>query len=98
MFQISNFLKKSNIKSHLKTYRSALKYSFIIGLFIGSMPFIYKFQKSFRNQKLIQKQIKIEIQNKEKICKQENSDYKKFLSLGFPKTALEKFNICMKKQ
>ena len=35
--------------------------------------------------------------NKEKICKTENSDYKKFLSLGFPKTAIEKFNICMKR-
>ena len=27
-----------------------------------------------------------------------NSDYKKFLSLGFPKTAIEKFNICMQEQ
>ena len=38
------------------------------------------------------------IEKKEKICKEEESDYKKFLSLGFPKTAIEKFNFCMKEQ
>ena len=26
------------------------------------------------------------------------SNYKKFMNLGFPKTAIEKFNICMKEQ
>ena len=30
--------------------------------------------------------------------REDNSDYQKFLSLGFPKTAIEKFNICMKEQ
>ena len=35
---------------------------------------------------------------KEKICKDDNSDYRKFLSLGFPKTAIEKFNICMREK
>ena len=27
-----------------------------------------------------------------------NSEYKKFLSLGFPKTAIEKFNICIQEK
>ena len=62
------------------------------------MPFIYKYKESLEVQKLIEEQRKIDLQNKEKICKQNNSDYKKFLSLGFPKTAIEKFNICMKEQ
>ncbi len=65
---------------------------------MGSLPFIYQSIESFRLQKLIQEQRKIEMQNKEKICKNNNSDYKKFLNLGFPKTAIEKFNICMKEQ
>ena len=52
----------------------------------------------YRVQKLIQEQRYIDIQNKEKICKNGNSDYKKFLNLGFPKTAIEKFNICMQEQ
>ena len=98
MFDINNFFEKINLKSNLKIYKSKLIYSFIVGFLMGSLPFIYKTQENFRVQKLIQKQRKIEIQNRERICKEDNSDYKKFLSLGFPKTAIEKFNICMKEQ
>ena len=98
MLKINNFIEKSNINSYLKKYKSAIKYSFIVGLLMGSLPFIYKSIASFRVQKLIKEQRKIEMQNKEKISKQEDSDYKKFLSLGFPKTAIEKFNICMDEQ
>ena len=89
---------ESNLKTYLKRYKSALSYSFMIGLFLGSIPFIYKYKEMYRVQKLIQEQRYIEIQNKEKICKNGNSDYKKFLNLGFPKTAIEKFNICMQGQ
>ena len=91
-------LTKSNLKDFLKTYKLTLIYSFIIGLIMGSLPFIYKFKESLRVQKLIQEQRKIQVQKKEKICKDLNSDYEKFLSLGFPKTAIEKFNICMKEK
>ena len=86
---------ESNLKTYLKRYKSALSYSFMIGLFLGSTPFIYKYKEMYRVQKLIEEQRYIEIQNKEKICKEENSEYKRFLSLGFPKTAIKKFNICM---
>ena len=41
----------------------------MIGLIIGSLPFIYKVTENFRVQKLIQEQRKLQIQNKEKICK-----------------------------
>ena len=95
MTKINDFLVKTNIKSYLKKYKSVIKYSFIVGFFMGSLPFIYKSLTNFRIQKLIQEQQKIEMENKEKICKEENSDYKKFLSLGFPKTAMEKFKVCM---
>ena len=85
-------------KSHLKRYKLTLIYSFMVGFFIGSTPFIYKFQEGQKVKKLIQEQKKIDMQNKEKLCKEDNSDYKKFLSLGFPKTAIEKFNNCMKEE
>ena len=98
MFKINKYLVKSNLISHLKKYKSALTFSFMIGLFLGSIPFIYKSKESFRIQQLIQEERKIEIQNREKICKNENSDYKKFVSLGFPKTAIEKLYACMKEQ
>ena len=98
MFKVSSFLVENNLINDLKRYKSKLAYSFIIGLIIGSLPFIYKVTEKFRVQKLIQEQRQIQNENKEKICKGDNSDYEKFLSLGFPKTAIEKLNICMKEQ
>ena len=87
-----------NLQSNLKKYKSALIYSFMVGLVMGSLPFIYKKAENLRIQKLIEEERKIQIEIKEKICKEEESDYEKFLSLGFPKTAIEKFNICMQKE
>ena len=98
MLKVNSFLVENNLINDLKRYKSKLAFSFIIGLMIGSLPFVYKINESFRVQKLMQEEIQKQNQNKEKICKGYNSDYEKFLSLGFPKTAIEKFNICMKKQ
>ena len=92
------FFYKSNMKIDLKKYKLALIFPFMVGLVMGSIPFIYKFKENYRIQKLIQEKREIEIKNQKKICKADNSDYKKFLNLGFPKTALEKFNLCMKKK
>ena len=96
MFKVSSFLVENNLINELKRYKSKLAYSFLIGFIIGSLPFIYKFAESFRVQKLIQEQRQRQNENKEKICKGYNSEYEKFLSLGFPKTAIEKFINCMK--
>ena len=98
MFEISSLLDKSKLINYLKSHKLALIYSFIVGLIIGSIPFFYKLNENFRVKKLIQEQSKIKIQKKEKICKDNNSEYKKFLNLGFPKTAIEKFNNCMKEK
>ena len=98
MFKIENFLIESNLKSHFKKNKLVLTCSFIVGLFIGSIPFIHEYKESLKIKQLIEKQKKMQIQKKEKICKDDSSDYKKFLDLGFPKTAAEKFNICMKEQ
>ena len=100
MFKVNlnNFLVENNLINDLRRYKSKLAYSFMIGLIIGSFPFIYKITENFRVQKLIQEERQRKNANKEKICKGYNSDYEKFLSLGFPKTAIEKFNICMQKQ
>ena len=95
---MSSFLVENNLINDLKRYKSKLAYSFMIGLIIGSLPYIYRVSENFRVQKLIQEQRQRQNENKEKICKGYNSNYEKFLSLGFPKTAIEKFNICMQKQ
>ena len=98
MFKVNSFLVENNLINDLKRYKSKLAYSFMIGLIIGSLPFIYKVTERFRVQKLIQEQRQRQNENKEKICKGDNSDYEKVLSLGFPKTAIEKFNICMQEK
>ena len=98
MLKVYSFLLENNLINDLKRYKSKFAYSFMIGFIIGSLPFIYKVTESFRVQKLIQEQRQRQNENKEKICKGYNSDYEKFLSLGFPKTAIEKFNICMQEQ
>ena len=95
MFKIERLIMENNLKNLLKNYKSALICSFMFGIFLGSVPFIYKSRENFRIKKLIEEQRKIEIQDKEKKCKNDDSDYKKFMSLGFPKTAIEKFKICM---
>ena len=98
MFNINSFFVENNLINDLKRYKSKLAYSFIIGFIIGSLPFIYKIKESFRVQKIIQEQKQRQNQNKEKVCKGYSSDYEKFLTLGFPKTAIEKFHICMKEK
>ena len=98
MFEISSFIEKSNIKNYLKKYKLVLICSFMIGSMICSIPFFYKLNENLRVQKLIQEQKKLKIQYNEKICKNDNSEYKKFLSLGFPKTAIQKFKNCMKEK
>ena len=98
MFKVRNILLKSNLGSYLKRYKLALIYSFMVGSIMGSIPFIYKINEDFKVHQLMEKQRKIQIQNKSKICKKNNSEYEKFLRLGFPKTAIEKFNICMKEK
>ena len=98
MFKVNSFLVENNLINDLKRYKSKFAYSFMIGFIIGSLPFIYKVTESFRVQKLIQEQKQKQNEKKEKICKDDNSDYGKFLSLGFPKTAIEKFNICMQEK
>ena len=95
--KLNNFFAKISLKNQFKEYKSAFALSFIIGVFIATIPHIYQFIENLRNDILIQEQIKIKIQNKEKACKDYNSDYNKFLNLGFPETATKKFNTCMKK-
>tara|TARA_Y100001978_G_C23654459_1_gene415262 strand:+ start:124 stop:420 length:297 start_codon:yes stop_codon:yes gene_type:complete len=95
MFKLNNYFAKICLNNNSKRYTSAFTFSFFIGFFIATIPFIYKLIDNFRNQIFIQEQRKIQIKNKERICKENNSDYKKFLNLGFPETAIKKFNTCM---
>ena len=97
MFKVKINFGKNSLKRHLREYKSAIAISFFVGVFIATIPYIYKFIDEHKNQRLIEKNRKIQIEKKEKICKN-NSDYKKFLSLGFPDTATRKFNNCMQEK
>ena len=79
MFKIEKLIMENNLKNILKNYKSTLICSFMFGIFLGSIPFIYKSRENFRIKKLIEEQRKIEIQDKEKKCKNNDSDYKKFI-------------------
>ena len=95
MFKLNNYFAKISLKNNSKKYTSAFACSFFIGFFIATIPSIYRHIENFRNRILVKEQRKIQIKNKEKKCKDNNSDYIKFLKLGFPETASKKFNTCM---
>ena len=94
---MNNIFLERNLKSQFKKYTLGFISSFIVGVLISSIPFLYKLIDNFRIKKLIHEERQIQIKIKEKKCKDKNSDYEKFLNLGFPNTATKKFNICMEK-
>ena len=63
--------EKSNLKNHLKKNKSVLIYSFMVGLVMGSIPFIYKSYKIFRVQKLIKEQQKIKFKLEKKYARRQ---------------------------
>ena len=93
---MNQFFEKSNLKNIFKKYKLAFISSFCVGVLISAIPYIYQYIDNWRTEKLIQEEKEIQIKEKEKKCKDNNSDYSKFLNLGFPDTALAKFNLCMK--
>ena len=98
MLKINDLFEKNSFSKNSKNYTSAFAFSFFIGFLIAAVPHLYKFVGNYRNQLLIQEQRKIQFENKEKICKDKQSEYIKFLNLGFPETATRKFNSCMKEK
>ena len=96
MSKVNTSCFKSNLKNHFKKYKSALAFAFIIGSLIGAIPYISQSINKFKINKLIEEQRLMQIRNKEKICTDNNSNYKKFLNLGFPNTAIDQFKSCMK--
>ena len=71
--------------------------SFFIGTTISSLPFIFHFLESFKNEKLLYKEMIIEQRKIENICKNSDSQYAKLLNLGFQNSAIDKYNECIKK-
>ena len=89
---------KTSIEDLFKQYKFAFTVSFSIGVLISSVFFTYKLVMNHRTEKLIQRERQLAIEKKEKNCKKDNSDYAKFMNLGFPDTANAKFKICMEEK
>ncbi len=90
---VKNFLLDNSRK-----YILAFISSFSIGALIGAIPHTYKFIENYKMERLIKKEIKLQLKKKEEKCKDKNSDYAKFVDIGFPKTAISKFNVCMQEK
>tara|TARA_B100000131_G_scaffold276804_1_gene280214 strand:- start:262 stop:525 length:264 start_codon:yes stop_codon:yes gene_type:complete len=81
-----------------RKYKLGFISSFCIGVLIATITHTYNFIENYKMEKLIKKEKKLQLKKKEEKCKDKNSDYAKFLDLGFPKTAISKFNICMQEK
>ena len=98
MLNINNFLQQITLKENFMKKTSAFFSAFMAGGGISAIPFSYNLIKNFRNKQTIKSEKRLQLIKKESKCKDANSDYTKFSNLGFPNTANEKFNICMKKE
>ena len=84
-----------NLEDIFKKNKLALVSAFSIGVLISIIPYINKLIEDLKVERLIEKERQMIFKEKEKKCKGINRSYNKFLNLGFPKTAISKFNICM---
>ena len=89
---------KNILLDNSRKYKLAFISSFSIGALIASIPHTYKLIENYKMERLIKKERKLQIKKKEEKCKDKNSDYSKFMGLGFPKTAISKFNVCMQEK
>ena len=92
---MSPLFLKNILLDNSRKYKLAFISSFSIGTLIGTIPNTYKLIENYKMERLIKKEIKLQLKKKEEKCKDKNSDYAKFVDLGFPKTAISKFNVCM---
>ena len=81
-----------------RKYKLGFISSFFIGVLITTITHTYKFIDNYKMETLIKKERKLQLKKKEEKCKNKNSDYAKFVDLGFPKTAISKFNDCMQEK
>ena len=91
------FLKNILLENSRK-YQLAFISSFTIGALITTITHTYKLIENHKMERLIKKEIELQLKKKEEKCKDKNSDYAKFVDLGFTKTAISKFNVCMQEK
>ena len=81
-----------------RKYKLGFISSFVIGVLITTISHTYKLIDKYKMETLIKKERKLQLKKKEEKCKDKNSDYRKFADLGFPKTTISRFNLCMQEK
>lgn len=94
---IKHIFAKNSFGYYFKKYKLAFASSFSIGVLISTIAYSFKFIDKYKAKKFLTES-ELKTKQMEKNCKDEYSDYAKFLNLGFPNTAMEKFNYCMKEK
>ena len=95
---MKGLLSKEIIKDLLNKNKLAFALAFAFGVLISTIPHIFKLIETLKIERLIQEEKLMRVKEKEKECKDINSSYTKFLNLGFPETAIVKFNACMQEK
>ena len=95
---MKGLLSKKSIKDLINKNKLAFALAFTSGVLISTIPYIFKLIETLKIERLIQEEKLMRIKEKEKECKDINSSYTKFLNLGFPETAIVKFNACMQEK
>ena len=90
------FIENLNIKRSLTKKRSAIISSFLVGVTISSITFIKTTLDEFNYRKSVLLEKEMTIKAIENLCKSDDSNYLKLYNLGFPLTAQEEFDNCMK--
>ena len=91
-------LVKNILLNNFRKYKLAFISSFSIGILITTITHTFKLIENHKMERLIKKEIELQLKKKEEKCKDKNSEYAKFVDLGFPKTAISKFNVCMQEK
>ena len=93
---MNNYIENLNIKRNLTKNRSAIISSFLVGVTISSITFIKTTLDEFNYRKSVLLEKEMTIKAIENLCKSDDSNYLKLYNLGFPLSAQEEFDNCMK--
>ena len=95
---IKQLFSEISVENNFRKYKLSFLVSFSIGVLVSTLPYIYKVIENIRIEQSIREERQVKMKKKEKKCKDNNSEYIKFINLGFPETAMAKFNICMEEK
>ena len=95
---MKNYIQKVDFKNYLEQNITAIVFSFFVGVAISFIPFFNILIETNRSERIFQLEREIAIKKIQDKCQDLDSEYKKLFYLGFPESALVKFNQCVKEK